>query len=127
MEEGSAAQTQADEVQTQADEVQTQTDTATASQRKIRRGATKKKHIAKDPTEHQHVDFTDLGDPCGPGSVLLSSYLGPLVRELVPVIIDTWRKFSEEIKTVLWKSIEVIFINLYNYFKLYLYLNVSHS
>lgn len=29
MEEGSAAQTQADEVQTQADEVQTQTDTAT--------------------------------------------------------------------------------------------------
>lgn len=84
-----------------------------ASQRKIRRGATKKKHIAKDPTEHQHVDFTDLGDPCGPGSVLLSSYLGPLVRELVPVIIDTWRKFSEEIKTVLWKSIEVIRKKLY--------------
>ncbi|KAL0749608.1 hypothetical protein Bca101_031611 [Brassica carinata] len=92
-----------------ADEVQTQTDTATASQRKRRRGPTKMKHIAKDPTERQHVDFTDLGDPCGPGSVLLSSYLGPLVREHVSVIIDNWRKVSEEIKTVLWKSIEMRF------------------
>ncbi|XP_022573719.2 uncharacterized protein LOC111215012 isoform X2 [Brassica napus] len=91
------------------DDVQTQTDTATTSQRKRRRGPTKMKHIAKDPTERQHVDFTDMGDPCGPGSVLLSSYLGPLVREHVPVIIDNWRQVSEEIKTVLWKSIEMRF------------------
>ena len=110
-----------------ADDVQTQTDTATTSQRKRRRGPTKMKHIAKDPTERQHVDFTDMGDPCGPGSVLLSSYLGPLVREHVPVIIDNWRQVSEEIKTVLWKSIEVIRKKFtFNYDPFYLYLNVSH-
>lgn len=109
------------------DDVQTQTDTATTSQRKRRRGPTKMKHIAKDPTERQHVDFTDMGDPCGPGSVLLSSYLGPLVREHVPVIIDNWRQVSEEIKTVLWKSIEVIRKKFtFNYDPFYLYLNVSH-
>ncbi|XP_020875735.1 uncharacterized protein LOC110226975 [Arabidopsis lyrata subsp. lyrata] len=75
--------------------------------RKKQRGPTKMKHIAKDPNEKQHVDFTDMGEHCGPGSVLLSSYLGPLVREHVPVIIDTWKKVGEDIKTVLWKSIEV--------------------
>ena len=65
------------------------------------------KHIAKDPNERLHVDFTDLGEPCGPGSVMLSSYLGPLVREHVHVIIDNWRKVTEDIRTVLWKSIKV--------------------
>ncbi|XP_020877498.1 sarcoplasmic reticulum histidine-rich calcium-binding protein-like [Arabidopsis lyrata subsp. lyrata] len=77
--------------------------------RKKQRGPTKMKHIAKDPNEKQHVDFTDMGEHCGPGSVLLSSYLGPLVREHVPVIIDTWKKVGEDIKTVLWKSIEARF------------------
>ncbi|KAL0706354.1 hypothetical protein Bca4012_072780 [Brassica carinata] len=85
MEEGAAAQTQ-------ADGVQTQTDRPTEPERKSCRGATKMKHIARDPTEREHVDFTDLGEPCGPGSVLLSSYLGPLVCEHVPVTIDNWRK-----------------------------------
>ena len=65
------------------------------------------KQIAKDPNERLHVDFTDLGEPCGPRSVMLSSYLGPLVREHVPMVIDNWRKVTEDIKTVLWKSITV--------------------
>ncbi|RID62760.1 hypothetical protein BRARA_E01808 [Brassica rapa] len=69
------------------------------------RGAMKIKQIAKDPNERLHVDFTDLGEPCGPGSVMLSSYLGPLVREHVHVVIDNWRKVTEDIIIVLWKSI----------------------
>jgi len=89
----------------EADEQQTHTDTVT--QRKRRRGATKMKQIAKDPNERLHVDFTDLGEPCGPGSVMLSSYLGPLLREHVHGIIDNWRKVTEDIRTVLWKSIKV--------------------
>lgn len=50
------------------------------------------KHIARDPHERHHVDFTTLGEPCGPGSVSLSSYLGPLVHEHVLVIIGNWKK-----------------------------------
>ncbi|KAL0713456.1 hypothetical protein Bca4012_020434 [Brassica carinata] len=41
--------------------------------------------------------------------VLLSSYLGPLVREHVPVIIDNWRKVTEDIITVLCKYIKMRF------------------
>lgn len=50
-----------------------------------------------------------MGDAVGEGSVKLSSYLGPLVREHVPDTFDDWRKISEEVKTVLWKSVQVIF------------------
>lgn len=74
---------------------------------KKRRGPTKMKDIARDPNSRIRVEFTELGEPCGEGSVKLSSYLGPLVREHVPVLIDDWRKIGEERKTVLWKSVKV--------------------
>lgn len=74
---------------------------------KRRRGPTRMKHIAKDPNVREPVDFPEFGEPCRPGSMKLSSYLGlspylgPLVREHVPIIIDDWRKVGENIKTVL--------------------------
>lgn len=74
---------------------------------KKHRGPTKMKDIARDPNSRIRVEFTELGEPCGEGSVKLSSYLGPLVREHVPVLIDDWRKIGEERKTVLWKSVKV--------------------
>lgn len=77
-------------------------------QPKKHRGPTKMKDIARDPNAKIRVEFTELGEPCGEGSVKLSSYLGPLVREHVPVLIDDWRKIGEERKTVLWKSVKVI-------------------
>ncbi|KAL0899656.1 hypothetical protein Bca101_083617 [Brassica carinata] len=78
-------------------------------QSKKHRGPTKMKDIARDPNARIKVDFTELGEPCGEGSVKLSSYLGPLVREHVPVVIDDWRKIGEERKTVLWKSVKLRF------------------
>lgn len=89
------------------DELQSQTHIVTEAQHKRRRGETKMKHIARDPHEQHHVDFTALGKSCGPGSASLSSYFGFLVREHVLVIIKNWKKFGEDIRTVLWKSIEV--------------------
>ncbi|XP_020871070.1 uncharacterized protein LOC110225627 [Arabidopsis lyrata subsp. lyrata] len=79
------------------------------AKRKRHRGPTKMKNIAKDPNVRERVDYTLMGDPYGPGSVKLSSYVGPLVREHVPITIDTWKNVSEEIKTVLWKSIQARF------------------
>ena len=64
MEEEELDQMEEEELE-EADEQQTQTDTIT--QRKRRRGVTKMKQIAKDPNERLHVDFIDLGEPCGPG------------------------------------------------------------
>lgn len=75
-------------------------------QRKRQRGPTKMKDIAKDPNTRVRVDFTHMGEACGPGSVKLSSYVGSLVREHVPIIIDDWRKVSNDLRTVLWKSVQ---------------------
>lgn len=80
------------------------------------RGPTKMKNIAKDPNVRERVDYTIMGDPYGPGSVKLSSYVGPLVREHVPITIDTWKNASQEIKTVLWKSIHVMFSIQFEHF-----------
>ncbi|XP_012840459.1 PREDICTED: uncharacterized protein LOC105960350 isoform X2 [Erythranthe guttata] len=44
------------------------------------RGPTKMRKIAIEPGSRVHVDFTDKGQPCGDGSIKLSSYLGPLAR-----------------------------------------------
>ena len=65
------------------------------------------KDVAKDPNTRVHIDFNLLGEAYGDGSVKLSSYLGPLVREHVPVTVEGWKKLSEEVKTVLWKSVQV--------------------
>ena len=37
----------------------------------------------------------------------LSSYVGTLVREHDPVIIENLKHVSQDIKTVLWKSVQV--------------------
>ena len=42
-------------------------ETAAEPKRKKKRGPTKMKHIAKDPNEKVHVDYTIMGEPCGPG------------------------------------------------------------
>ncbi|XP_020271733.1 uncharacterized protein LOC109846907 [Asparagus officinalis] len=46
---------------------------------KKKRGPTKKKNLARDPANRIQIQFTDSGEPYGPGSVHLSSFLGPLV------------------------------------------------
>jgi len=42
-----------------------------------------------------------MGDPYGPGLVKFSSYVGTLVREHGPIIIEYWKHVSQDIKTVL--------------------------
>lgn len=96
------------------DELQSHNDAGPVQQKlKKHRGPTKMKDIAKDPNTRIRVDFTDLGEPCGPGSVKLSSYLGSLVREHVPVVIADWRNIGEERRTVLWKSVQVTLLAIY--------------
>ena len=72
------------------------------------RGPTKMKKIAVEPQSRVQVEFTASGEPFGEGSVSLSSYLGPLVREHVPVTLDDWRGLGDDIKVVLWESIQVL-------------------
>ncbi|XP_048614494.1 uncharacterized protein LOC106363270 [Brassica napus] len=52
------------------------------------------------------VTFNDIGEHVGPGSVTLSSFLGPLVREHVPVTLADWRKLDAATKATMWEEIQ---------------------
>ncbi|KAL0844753.1 hypothetical protein Bca101_017999 [Brassica carinata] len=66
-----------------------------AVKEKNRRGPTKMRRVAENPNEKVAVTFNDFGEHVGPGSVTLSSFLGPLVREHVPGrfnLEEEWQK-----------------------------------
>ncbi|KAK0577575.1 hypothetical protein LWI29_035255 [Acer saccharum] len=75
-----------------------------ASKRK--RGCTKMKTIAVDPSSRIEVQFNSLGQAYGDGSVSLSSFLGPLVREIVPYTLTDWRKLPKDTRAILWQCIQ---------------------
>ena len=75
---------------------------------KQKRGPTKLKTIAVDGGSRLEVKFNENGQPIGDESVKLSSFLGPLVREIIPVTIPDWRKVPLGMMEVLWKTIQVL-------------------
>ncbi|KAF7148533.1 hypothetical protein RHSIM_Rhsim03G0123400 [Rhododendron simsii] len=76
---------------------------------KRKRGPTKLKTIAVNGGSRIEVEFDDNGQPIGDGSIKLSSFLGPLVREIVPYTLSDWRKLPSGLAAVLWQSIQVRF------------------
>ena len=74
--------------------------------KKQTRGKTKMKGVAYNQSPIE-VKFNSKGQPIGEASIGLSSFLGALVREIVPVTINDWRKITPEMTEVLWKSVQV--------------------
>ncbi|XP_062075132.1 uncharacterized protein LOC133779155 [Humulus lupulus] len=74
--------------------------------KKRTRGPTKMKSIATNSDGRLEVKFNSKGQPIGTTSIKLSSFLGALVREIVPITITDWRKITPGMKEVLWKSIQ---------------------
>ena len=74
---------------------------------KKRRGPTKMKTLATEECDKVNITFNKFGQPIGEASVGLSSFLGPLVREVVPMTLNDWRKLSTRYKEILWTSIQV--------------------
>ncbi|KAM6558032.1 hypothetical protein CsatA_027271 [Cannabis sativa] len=77
---------------------------------KKKRGETKMKSVATSSEGRLPVKFNALGQPIGKASISLSSFLGPLVREVVPVTLPDWRKITLGMKEVLWRSIQARYI-----------------
>ncbi|KAA0058324.1 uncharacterized protein E6C27_scaffold409G00010 [Cucumis melo var. makuwa] len=73
---------------------------------KKRRGPTKMKTLATEECDKVNITFNKFGQPIGEASVGLSSFLGPLVREVVPMTLNDWRKLSTRYKEILWTSIQ---------------------
>ncbi|XP_062079401.1 uncharacterized protein LOC133783794 [Humulus lupulus] len=68
------------------------------------------KKIATSSDGRLEVKFNALGQPIGDASIGLSSFLGPLVREIVPATITDWRKITPGMKEVLWKSVQARYL-----------------
>jgi hypothetical protein len=77
--------------------------------KRIARGPTKMKRLPSNFVNRVEVEFNESGVPIGKGSIHLSSYLGPLVREHVPVTLTDWRRLGDDLKAVLWDCIQVYF------------------
>ncbi|KAA0058414.1 putative TNP1-like transposon protein [Cucumis melo var. makuwa] len=77
----------------------------TMTLRKKTRGPTKMKTIAVEKQSRVDIVFNEYGQPIGNESVGLASFLGPLVREVIPVNLENWLKLPTRLKVVLWKSI----------------------
>ncbi|PON37169.1 hypothetical protein TorRG33x02_348030 [Trema orientale] len=73
---------------------------------KKKRGPTKMKGIAINSNGRLQIEFNSRGQPVGKESISLSSFLGPLVREIVPITIADWRKVTKGMRELLWKSIQ---------------------
>lgn len=87
---------------------ETQTNQSDNKKRKSR-GPTRMRKVAKNLEDKVEVEFNALGEHVGKGSVTLSSFLGPLAREHVPVLLDDWRQLDQRTKDVMWEEIQVIF------------------
>lgn len=74
------------------------------------RGPTRMRKVAKHLEDKVEVEFSALGEHVGKGSVTLSYFLGPLVREHVPVLLDDWRQLDQRTKDLMWEEIQVITI-----------------
>jgi len=103
-------------VQDEEEEVIPSSETQTQqsdNQVKKTRGPTKMRKVAKHIEDKVDVEFNSLGEHIGRGSVTLSSFLGPLVREHVSVLLDDWRHLEEKTKDALWEEIQVIMLPMY--------------
>lgn len=75
---------------------------------KRRRGLTRMSKVAKNHDDKIEVEFISVGEHVGVGSVTLSSFLGVLVREHVPVLLGDWRHLEEQTRDRLWEQIQVL-------------------
>ncbi|XP_010421714.1 PREDICTED: uncharacterized protein LOC104707137 [Camelina sativa] len=72
------------------------------------RGPTKMRNIANHHDDKVVVEFTSIGEHVGDGSVTLSSFFGPLVREHVPILLNNWRYLPVQTKDTFWEEIHVL-------------------
>ena len=55
--------------------------------------------------ENIEIHINERNQPIGPNSVKLSSLLGVLAREMVPINYYDWGKVSDQLKEDLWNII----------------------
>ena len=72
-----------------------------------RRGKTKLSSLAKKNDGFIQIAWNNRGQPIGMHSVWFSSFLGTLVREIVPYNLNDWRRLPPAKCDIPWASIQV--------------------
>ena len=86
------------------------------------RGLTTLPHLTKNSNPIRRVvRYNEKGQPVGPMSTQLFSYMGVLARTMVPLRYEHWRKVPNAFKEKLWSCLEVrqciFFFDNYSYIK----------
>lgn len=81
---------------------------SSSTQKKKRvRGQSKLAVMAIGENNRLKVEFNELGQPIGDASIKLSTALGILAREYVPITYKSWDKVEVDIKDTLWEFVTV--------------------
>ena len=75
-------------------------------QKKIR-GSAKIDFVAPIDGKRIEVIFNEYGQPVGRNSNRLSSFIGCLVRQMVPLTLDSWHRMKSELRERLWTYVKV--------------------
>lgn len=82
----------------------------TGKKKKVR-GLTTLPHLTKNSNPLRRVvKYNEKGQPVGPMSTQLFSYMGVLARTMVPLSYEHWRKVPNALKEKLWSFLEVKFV-----------------
>ncbi|KAM1589061.1 hypothetical protein ACFX14_028010 [Malus domestica] len=64
------------------------------------------KTISTNDGQRIEIEWNENGQFIGDGSIDLSSYMGSLVREVVPITFDTWKDVPKKTRDILWQAIK---------------------
>lgn len=76
---------------------------------KKKRGLAKIDVVASIDGKRMDVLFNEIRQAVGDNSIKLSSYIGSLVKQMVPITLNSWHKVDEDLRKRLWICVQVVF------------------
>lgn len=76
---------------------------------KKKRGLAKIDVVASIDGKHMDVLFNEIRQAVGDNSIKLSSYISSLVKQMVPITLNSWHKVDEDLRKILWICVQVVF------------------
>ncbi|KAI3870049.1 hypothetical protein MKX03_017919 [Papaver bracteatum] len=79
--------------------------------RKFHGATTLVPHIFNTNISHRNViEYNEHGQPIGPFSSELASYMGVLARQMVPIVHENWKVVPSTLKDELWRCLEAKYV-----------------
>ncbi|KDO47048.1 hypothetical protein CISIN_1g038402mg, partial [Citrus sinensis] len=76
---------------------------------KKKKGLAKIDVVASIDGKRMDVLFNEIGPAVGDNSIKLISYIGSLVKQMVPITLNSWHKVDKDLRKRLWICVQVVF------------------